>query len=69
VLIEIEDDGAGITPERSDTAEIQQVRGMQLIRQRVEAYNQLHTHPIHVNIAPRKAGGGTMVSLSFPLGN
>jgi ligand-binding sensor domain-containing protein len=68
--IEIEDDGAGISPAQPGDTELRQVRGIQLIMQRIEAYNQLHAYPILINIALRPGNqSGTIVSLSFPLGN
>jgi sensor histidine kinase YesM len=68
VLVEIHDDGMGLQPVQSHTTG-NGVRGIQLIRERITAYNQLHKHPIKLFIPePVQSGAeGFFVQLAFPL--
>lgn len=69
----IEDDGPGIQQPVASEAPETEVRGIRLIRERIDTYNKLYKLPVHLSIAsiqePGQPVSGTRVLLSFPIAN
>lgn len=68
LLVEIHDDGAGIASPNLQNAN-HGVRGIQLIQERISAYNRLNKRPIKLHIPGNHelSGAGFFVQLSFPI--
>lgn len=68
LLVEIHDDGVGMAPAETKTPG-SGVRGIQLIQERISAYNQLNKYPIKLFIPGNEATSreGFFVRLFFPL--
>lgn len=66
LLVEIHDEGDGIVSPKEQNPD-KGVRGIQLIQERISAYNQLNKRPIRLYIPSAENNEGFFVRLSFPV--